>query len=192
MNQDDKVLETVFSNDFQRQKIDHGYIPWIVDYANSLNPSLVIDVGCGRNLYKNQIQNLIGFDSSDYVEADFKSTILDATFDDNCADIVMALGSIQFVSFKFIRKNLEQITKWTKPGGHIIMRVTLKDQQHLEKIKVYNKKKLLPWTIDFLEEVTNNLNLEIVRDLYIYDVCYTSNNAEDICVKKIEWVWRKK
>lgn len=187
MNQNNKMLTVERFGDAFKQKMDIGY-PWIIQYANSLNPSLVIDAGCGRNMYKNQIQNLIGFDSGDYANVDFKSTILDAEFDDNTADIVMALGSIQFVSFKFIRKNLEKITKWTKPGGHLIMRATIRTQDHLEKIRGSNKVKLVLWPPGFLEDMTNKLNLEVVREPHIYEVHYPNI---DVNAKKMEWVWRK-
>jgi hypothetical protein len=187
MKQNNKILHAGRFGDSFKQKMNIGY-PWIIEYANSLNPSLVIDAGCGRNMYKGQIQNLIGFDSGDYDNVDFKSTILDANFDDNSADIVMALGSIQFVSLKYIRKNLEKIVGWTKPGGHMIMRATIRDQDHLDKIRGNNKVKLVLWPLGFLEEMTVKLDLEIVRDPHVYEVHYPNDN---IYAKKMEWVWRK-
>jgi hypothetical protein len=187
MNTVNKILHSKSFGDYYKPEMTYKH-DWIVNYANSLNPSLVIDAGCGRNMYKGQIKNLIGFDSGTYQNADFKSNILDANFDLETADIVMALGSVQFISLKYIRKNLEKIVSWTKPGGHLIMRATVKDDNILQQIRIENKIKLVPWPEGFLEEVTKKLNLEIVIEPILYDATYSTRN---LTMKKMHWVWRK-
>ena len=72
----------------------------LVDKINELNPTLVIDVGCGGNHLKHRIKNLVGIDIAPYPTADINVGIRDADkiFKPGCADAVMALGSINIGS----------------------------------------------------------------------------------------------
>lgn len=187
MNNINKLLISNNFGDDYKQEMNQSF-DWIIRYANNLNPSLVIDAGCGRNMYKEKIQNLIGFDSGDYQGVDFKSSILDANFDLESADVVMALGSVQFVSLKYIRKNLEKLVSWTRSGGYLIMRATIKDENILKQIRFNNLIKLVPWPDKFLEEMTKKLNLEIVVDPWETVVTYPNGRT----MRKMYWVWRKK
>jgi len=168
---------------------------WVIDYVNQLNPNLVIDAGCGRNQYKNKIPNLIGIDPGDYQNVDMNVSILDAPFEPECADVVMAIGSIQFVSFKFIRLNVSKIVDWVKPSGHIVMRVTMRTDDTLKRIRFDNKVKLVPWTEELIKEITELNNLKLVVQPFEEKVTYLKKPANNLtrvypAIKKY-WVWQK-
>jgi hypothetical protein len=139
---------------------------------NALNPTLVIDAGCGRNQHKPHIKNLIGLEPALHPEADIHSTILDADITPGSVDAVLALGSIQYMSVKYVLKNMNRIISWTRPGGLIEMRVAINDQKHF-------------WNDKLREHITKKYNLEYV--------CYP--NIFSIKNKRgrgfVEWTWRK-
>lgn len=138
--------------------------------VNALNPSLVIDAGCGRNKHKAHIKNLIGFDASAFPEADFHCPILEAPFEDNCADAVLALGSIQFISKEYIISNMEKIISWVKPGGLIEMRVLLQDEHAKNYINKYDKKGVkVPWDSSLRTDLAERFNLKYVVEPWIYN-----------------------
>ena len=60
MNQPSNILRSRKFGDNWRLNMNRSY-DWVIDYANNLNPSFVIDAGCGRNVYKNKIQNLLKY-----------------------------------------------------------------------------------------------------------------------------------
>ena len=90
---------------------------------NVLNPKLVIDAGCANNIHKDKINNLIGFDAMPFPSADQHCTILDAKFNLNSADAVIAYGSIQYLDELVVRKNLKKVISWLKPHGLLEMMV---------------------------------------------------------------------
>ena len=93
----------------------------LVEEINALNPRLVIDAGCGINAFKNQIPNLIGFDPV-FNEADIKCTIMTAPFRDQCADVILALGSVNFGNHDDVTLHLVKLKSWLRPGGSLYMR----------------------------------------------------------------------
>ena len=146
---------------------------------NALNPNLVIDAGCGRNKHKNHIKNLIGFDASPYPEVDLHCAILDAPFDPNSADAVLALGSVQYISRAYVVENMKQIISWVKPGGLIEMRVMLDDDKSKEYNKVYDREALrFPWDNALIEEITNDQCLEFVTLPWSYSATAPEEGLE--------------
>ena len=88
----------------------------LVDEINQLNPSLVIDAGCGINFLKGKIKNLIGYDPV-FKEADIKCGHFDAPFKTECADVILALGSVNWGNHDDIANMLIKLKSWLKPGG---------------------------------------------------------------------------
>lgn len=137
--------------------------------VNALNPTLVIDAGCGRNKHKSYIKNLIGFDASPYPEVDINCPILEAPFEPSCADAVLALGSIQYISKDYILSNIDKIISWVKPGGIIEMRVMLDDDNSKKYHALYDKDALrFPWSNELREEITKAYNLEYFIEPWEY------------------------
>ena len=128
---------------------------------NALNPTLVIDAGCGRNNHKAHIKNLIGFDASPFTEVDIHCPILEAPFETETADAVLALGSVQYISREYILANMEKIISWVKPGGLIEIRVKFNNTFSQEYHKVYDKDVVrYLWDDELRNEITKKYNLE--------------------------------
>ena len=109
----------------------------LIPFINERNPKLVIDIGCGKNNFKGLVPNCIGLDVSDYPEADLNMS-LEEVYDRNifqhgCADVVMALGSLNFGTFDNIISQFGKAIDWVKPGGIFIVRVRL----HLDKEEAF-------------------------------------------------------
>ena len=92
MNTDYETQVTNAYKDFKSNKDISGFQS-IIDFINSENPALVIDAGCGDNIFKYYIQNLQGFDVRDIKEADYKGTYqdMDKVFKPNSADAIIFL-----------------------------------------------------------------------------------------------------
>lgn len=175
---------------------------------NLLNPTLVIDAGCGRNIHKEYIKNLVGFDASPFPEADYHFTILDATFETESADAVLCLGSVQFIDKDYIVKNMEKIISWVKPGGLLVMRVVYADDFVTNYWKTYSPNSLSMrclWNDELRNYITKKHNLEykIVPWQYQSEIDEKNHNkkykeyrsteqvkAKQQC-RRLCWTWRK-
>ena len=187
-------------------------IPEFVEACTITNLSLVIDAGCGRNLYKDIIPNLQGFDSGNYDEADFQSTILDANFEKESADAVISQGVIHFYSKATIKRNIKQVVNWVRPGGKICMMVNYADDNMLTMLKLTNNKlNIVPWDLEFLEEVTKENKLTYHKEVWFKDwqferrpsnktfteVFSKNENLKSLWetssnnLKKMLWIWEK-
>jgi hypothetical protein len=150
--------------------------PGLIKAINELNPRLVIDAGCGHNILKKYINNLIGFDQELYPTADFQSSILDAEFAPGSADVILCLGSLHFGSREFVYKNFEKIMHWLAPGGYVVMRVYESNDVESATNHFY---KFTQYDIDFLE---NLYNLKMVKGPFKR----TGNQGT-----RVVWWWQK-
>ena len=79
-------IKNIFNNKPLRK---YGWRKWpdcgdeMIAEINDLNPSLVLDLGCGNNIFKGHINNLIGVDILDNNKQDINAPIEDLPFDDN-------------------------------------------------------------------------------------------------------------
>jgi len=109
----------------------------LVPFINKLNPKFCIDIGCGQNNFKGLIPNVIGIDVADYPEADINMGIEEVhelgIFGHNSADVVMALGSLNFGTWDLIVKQFGLAIDWVKPGGVFIVRVRLREDQMFKR-----------------------------------------------------------
>lgn len=178
----------------------------LYERINSLNPNLVIDAGCGRNAHKKHIKNLVGFDASPFPEIDYHCPILEAPFEKECADAVLCLGSVQFISRDYIIENMDRVISWVKPGGLIEMRVMVADEDAKRFWKEYDPKGVkYPWDAELREEIAKKHNLEYLIEPWTYQS--TANEEElkkrnrSLDEERIQlrasqkrecWTWRKK
>ena len=144
---------------------------------NSLNPTLVIDAGCGTNMHKPHIQNLIGFDPWPYESADLMCAILEAPFLPNSAEVVIAHGSIQYIDRQHVEENLVKVISWLKPGGLIDMRVDITKELGY-KLKKYK----FHWDYQLVDEFTEKYNLSFLIEPYI-------PSYYDKPKSRLRWVW---
>lgn len=180
---ENEILKILYDPDFwvgdslQDNEIEYNDFIEMYNRINALNPSLVIDAGCGRNPHKNKIQNLIGFDPAEFPEADFHSTILNANFKSESADAVLALGSIQFIDEYYVKENIEKILGWCKKGGIIEMRIAYSDRNKNSKYRKY------PWRDGLIDEFTKNYNLSFI----VKPKIMKREKTED----RLRWTWIK-
>jgi hypothetical protein len=93
----------------------------LVDTVRALAPRFVVDVGCGDNLFKGRIPNLLGIDLVNPA-ADLVCDLFDAPVRAGSIDVVLALGCINFGPREVIERQLRWVAGWLTPAGRIIMR----------------------------------------------------------------------
>lgn len=137
-------------------------IPWLQE----LNPKLIIDVGCGTNPYKEHVNNVIGLDAANYPEADINLPAEEVhelnIFQNNCADVVLALGSINFGTRQDVEHQLRICVDWCKPGGYIVCRARLNDHTELNRKKGFVQ---YGWKVEDIYDITNKFgDVEFYRE----------------------------
>ena len=158
----------------------------LVKEVNSLNPKKVIDVGCGQNLFKELIPNLIGFDIDPYPTIDMQVSIKDANFESESVDIALCLGSTQYSRVETQFEDLQKITSWIKPGGFIVIRIQpfLDYIGHNEEyLSMFSTKNRLYYKTFY--EWTDKLNLSIHNPI-VLDI-----NRNFPTVERLVWWWKK-
>jgi hypothetical protein len=90
---------------------------YYIKFLTEINPTVIADVGCGRNFLKKYIDNVIGFDQTP--EADVFSLFDDEFIDNNFQkfDAAIAINSIHFISLKEFANRINSFGKIIKPGG---------------------------------------------------------------------------
>ena len=68
-----------------------------------------------------KIKNLVGYDPV-FKEADFNCTHYTAPFKEQCADVIIAGGSVNWGDGDDIAFILDKLKSWLKPGGRLFMR----------------------------------------------------------------------
>jgi len=155
---DDAVLARYFGSVWQPQTKKFKYSGLrLIDEINALNPTRVLDLGCGYNEFKGKIQNLTGIDPYNK-NADEQVTILDYQ-PSHQFDVILCLGSINFGSTEKILAELQKAVQLTKPGGLLFFRVNPGHSHPAEEsnwISFYN------WTPSFIINTADLLNVEIL------------------------------
>ncbi len=80
----------------------------------------ILDIGCGRNLFKSQRPNLIGIDPVT-IEADLQIAFQDYRTTEKF-DVILCLGSVQFGVIQDIKSQIARMTWLIKQGGRIYWR----------------------------------------------------------------------
>lgn len=160
----------------------------LIDEINQLDPDLVIDAGCAHNRFKGHIQNLVGFDRNPFPFADLHTTIEAAPFRPECADVVMALGSMHFGTKELVEQQVDRVVSWVKPGGFIIMRVN-------NKIFFNDKNADIryTWTDEDRKYFSEKYNLNMYLNPTIETRYHGGRNTiSDVkAADKIVWWWQK-
>jgi hypothetical protein len=152
------VLAQYFSTVWQPHTKKYKYSGLsIVDEVNGLNPSNVLDLGCGYNEFKGKINNLVGVDPYNK-KADITSNILDHVVQEPY-DVVICLGSINFGSVDKIYNELEHAVKITKPGGLLYFRANPGRQHEAMEAKWIE---FFNWNSEFIINSAGQLNCSIM------------------------------
>jgi hypothetical protein len=190
---DEKYIPEQWAPKRDPDKLDslrQWHYDWLVDPVNSLEPSLVIDAGCGTNKWKNKIKNLIGFDASPFPKIDFQSTILEAEFEENSADVLLLLGSLQFFNRDYIEQNLEKSLSWVKPNGFIFVRAIKKWEGYSEEQLVGMFKNHYFWSEEDINYFSDKFNLTLTDGIHIVQKqsLDKSNGRNPF---RFYWKWKK-
>ena len=157
-----------------------------IDEVNNLKPNLVLDLGCGNNIYKGRINNLIGIDILNNNLQDIYCDIIDLPFKDNSVDVIMAFGSINFGDDILIDQQIQEAIRVLKPKGRFYFR-SIPNHKH----SVYYN-----WTLDKIIKKTEKLNLEFIVKPKIINKLTRTDPAHDVRTgfrssERIFCVWRK-
>lgn len=89
--------------------------------------SKIYDIGCGWNIYKKYLPNLIGI-SADTLESPYYYGDEYGMFDDHYVgnnlqkfDNIIAMNSLHFIPLSDLQLRINQLLKVTKPGGKIFV-----------------------------------------------------------------------
>lgn len=130
--------------------------------VNKVNPDeRVIDVGCGKNLFKPHIKNLVGIDPA-FPEADLMISLEDyAKISADKFDVAFCLGSINFGSRENIENQIETLLTLLNEENRIYWRCNpgLHDHENEEckRIPFY------PWTIEEHVRLSNKYGYELIE-----------------------------
>jgi hypothetical protein len=167
----------------------------LISEVNKLDPDLVIDAGCGHNRFKGHITNLIGFDREPFPYADLHLGIDEINFRPESADVVLALGSIQFGDFDLVERHMDKIVQWVKPGGFVVMRVM---QEHYTELEYRNTHYV--WTDNDIEYFTKKYSFTVDQGPWIEEVKdfvksqsepFNISTAKSVISTRKVWWWKK-
>jgi len=154
---DEAVLEQYFSRVWQPETKKYKYSGLsIIDQVNAMNPTAVLDAGCGYNEFKGKIQNLTGIDPFND-RADIKTHTLDYVTEIKY-DVVICLGSINFGTADKIFREVEKVVNLTKPGGIIVFRVNPGIQHHARESRWID---FFEWDTAFILNTSYALNCKV-------------------------------
>lgn len=132
----------------------------LVETVNNLDPTQVLDVGCGYNFFKNKIHNLVGIDPYNDC-ADIKVSIENFKTADRY-DVILALGSINFGSRLSINNQLYKIDQLLASKGRIFFRVNPGLEHHWAKEE---SKGIIffPWNLKFIASYLERYDYSLIE-----------------------------
>lgn len=119
----------------------------------------VIDVGCGANLFKSKIPNLIGIDPA-FEQADFKCTIEEFDTADRF-DVAFCLGSINFGSCSDIERQITKVISLLKDNSRIYWRCNPGQQDH--RNEQCSQIEFYPWSVEEHVRLSDKFGFSLVE-----------------------------
>lgn len=118
----------------------------------------ILDIGCGRNLFKLRRPNLLGIDPV-HDSADIKIAFQDFETTE-IFDTILCLGSIQFGELEDIKFLIKKLTGMIKPGGKVFWRCDTNNN---------NRSWKFAWKKEFHYEFANEFDYSVIelQDDYI-------------------------
>jgi len=119
----------------------------------------VIDVGCGKNIFKPFIKNLVGIDPV-FGEADFQTTI-EEFITTQSFDVALCFGSINFGSEQKIKNQINCVVRLLSPTSRIYWRVNPGRKDHgNEQCKNID---FFPWNENLLKSYAEEFGFDVVE-----------------------------
>ena len=128
----------------------------LIDEINALNGTVVLDLGCGNNIFKDKVHNLIGIDITN-TKADYVMDFMDFECADASVDVILNLGAINFGTIDTIMEQFGWIHRKLKPGGLIFIRAnsSIPPSELLNSI-------FFKWDTETIVKVMHTYNLELI------------------------------
>lgn len=159
---DDRYLLWFFGEVWKPRTDDYYWTGWkIADEICKDNPTMVLDVGCGYNPFKERIPNLTGIDPYNNC-ADFMVDIMEYDAGIGQHDHIIALGSINFNSRSDVELRFSKVVDLLAPGGKLWMRAN-PGLPHDGKASpnVGPWVEIFPWTFTVARELADKYGLEL-------------------------------
>ena len=155
---DEQVLANYFGRVWQPKTKKYKYSGLdIIDEVNALEPTSVLDLGCGYNEFKGKINNVTGVDPFND-RADHKCSILEYQPDEKY-DVTIVMGSINFGSADKIIREMSHAVSLTAPEGLLFFRANPGKQHEAPEAKWID---FFNWTPEFIINLARELNLIVV------------------------------
>lgn len=106
-----------------------------------VSSSKIYDIGCGWNIYKKYIPNIIGIDSrSSHFYADQIGSVDDAFVKKNTEKFenVMSMNALHFIPLSQFSDRIDQVLQMTKPGGKIFIMMNVCHMIRAETTSIKN------------------------------------------------------
>jgi SAM-dependent methyltransferase len=164
---------------------------------NSLNPALVLDLGCGDTDYKQLIDNLIGIDIVPGPHVDIVGDFTNLEFEDNSVDAIIAYGSINFGDEDLITQQLQEAKRVLKDKGIICFRAwtgpkefmfNWTEEKYYEFTKKFNFKQYQNCQTIYRLKRTGVIN-DKWRD--IRSARFNGEISQGRVLTRLHWIWQK-
>ena len=132
---------------------------YIILLITKLKVKTILDVGCGGGVYTKELKklgyNVTSFDKNVEFEGVIKGDIThNLPFKDNTFDLVLCIGVLQILDYKYVRKSFDELKRVTKK--YIIV-----DFENSEFIinKIISHPAGKGWTVKTIYKLTDELTL---------------------------------
>jgi hypothetical protein len=151
-------------------------------WINSFNCERVLDVGCGDNIFKGLIHNIIGLDQFNE-KADIVFGIESISFPDNHFDGIIIHGGIQYGTWDQVLSNFDNVMKWTKPNSPVWFRYRQSQTPDKRIVREslalrHRRKHNYEWTPDNVAYIKSTYNLHEI-ETYDWNGHGSDNKIED-------------
>ena len=155
-NLDRKYMERFFGQIWKPKTDKYEFSGWaLVDRINNTNPKKVLDFGCGYNIFKDKINNIIGIDPYNK-HADYMVDILEFAVEPKSFDHIIVFGSLNFGDKSDIEMRFSKLNEILMPGGRMYFRA---NPGHLWPTGPYVD--IFPWSFKVAYELCQKHNLTL-------------------------------
>lgn len=138
----------------------------VADRVNQMAPKKVLDIGCGYNLLKDKIPNLIGIDPYNSA-ADYMVSLDEFVSDDKSFDVILALGSLNFGSVADISAQFNKTITLLKSGGLLILRLNPGQQWNTAPYV-----DIFPWSFETVSCLCRDYSVNLLKYKHDCDRIY--------------------
>ena len=154
---DQSKLDYYFENVWEPSPIDEWEYSGI-QIVDKIKPhETVIDVGCGYNLFKDKIPNLLGIDPANDA-ADIKIS-LEHFLPDDKFDVALCLGSIHFGDINRITNQIAKVVSILNNTSRIYWRCNPGHHDHDDDM--CSQISFFPWNEEWMEHFADMFNYKI-------------------------------